>query len=35
VKALADAVLESYPARTGLTPMVMPVAAAQGAGRLD
>jgi galactokinase len=35
VKALADAVLESYPARTGLTPMVMPVAAAAGAGRLD
>jgi galactokinase len=35
VKALADAVLESYPARTGLTPMVMPVAAADGAGRLD
>jgi galactokinase len=35
VTALADAVMESYPTRTGLTPMVMPVDAAQGAGRLD
>jgi galactokinase len=34
VKPLADAVLESYPARTGLTPMILPVAAADGAGRL-
>jgi galactokinase len=34
VKALADAVLGSYPARTGLTPMILPVAAADGAGLL-
>jgi galactokinase len=34
VGALRDAVLAEYPARTGLTPMILPVQAATGAGRL-
>ena len=34
VPALADAVLASYPGRTGLTPMVLPVTPVDGAGRL-
>jgi galactokinase len=34
VDALRDAVERDYPARTGLTPRVLPVAAAAGAGRL-
>jgi galactokinase len=34
VAALRDAVLASYPARTGLTPMILPVSAAKGAGAL-
>jgi galactokinase len=32
VEALRDAVLASYPSRTGLTPTIIPVAAADGAG---
>jgi len=34
VQALRDAVVERYPSRTGLTPMVLPVAVTDGAGRL-
>ena len=34
VAALADAVREQYPARTGLTPMILPVRVASGAGRI-
>jgi galactokinase len=34
VAALADAVNESYPGRTGLAPMILPVTPADGAGRL-
>jgi galactokinase len=34
VDALRDAVLVEYPARTGLTPMILPVSAADGAGSL-
>jgi galactokinase len=34
VEALSEAVLRDYPGRTGLTPMVLPVAATAGAGRL-
>jgi len=34
VARLADVVKATYPARTGLTPMVLPVAPASGAGRL-
>ncbi len=34
VDALREAVMADYPARTGLTPMVFPVAAADGAGLL-
>jgi galactokinase len=34
VGALRAAVLAEYPARTGLTPMILPVQAATGAGRL-
>jgi len=34
VTRLADVVKATYPARTGLTPMVLPVAPANGAGRL-
>ena len=32
VGALRDAVLATYPARTGLSPMILPVTAAEGAG---
>jgi galactokinase len=32
--ALRDAVLRDYPPATGLTPMVLPVAATSGVGRL-
>ncbi len=35
VDALTAAVLADYPTRTGLEPVIMPVAAADGAGRLD
>ena len=34
IDAFASAVLEQYPARTGLDPMVIPVAAAPGVGRI-
>jgi galactokinase len=34
VGVLRDAVLASYPGRTGLTPMILPVSAANGAGPL-
>jgi galactokinase len=34
VDALRDAVLATYPARTGLNPMILPVTAAEGAGVL-
>lgn len=34
IDAFTKAVLEQYPARTGLDPMVIPVAAAQGVGRI-
>ena len=34
VAALGDAVRERYPARTGLTPMILPVSPANGAGAL-
>jgi galactokinase len=34
VEALRDAVLDAYPARTGLHPMILPVSAAGGAGAL-
>lgn len=34
VAALRDAVLATYPARTGLTPMILPVSPAKGAGAL-
>ena len=34
IDALGAAVRSEYPARTGLTPMVLPVHAADGAGRL-
>jgi galactokinase len=34
VDALATAVRERYPARTGLTPMILPVHVADGAGRI-
>jgi galactokinase len=34
IEALRDAVVTDYPGRTGLTPMVLPVRAADGAGRL-
>ena len=34
IDALAAAVLEQYPARTGLEPMVIPVAAAPGVSRI-
>jgi galactokinase len=35
VDALRAAVLDRYPARTGLTPMILPVRAAPGVGRID
>jgi galactokinase len=35
VDALRASVLRDYPSRTGLTPMVLPVAATEGAGRLS
>jgi galactokinase len=35
VDALRVAVERDYPARTGLTPTVMPVEAAEGAGRIS
>ena len=35
IDALEAAVMTDYPARTGLTPMVLRVVAADGAGRLD
>ena len=34
VDALRTAVLERYPAMTGLTPMILPVEATDGAGRI-
>ena len=34
VEALASAVRQRYPARTGLTPMILPVSVAHGAGRI-
>ena len=34
VDRLRDAVLARYPAATGLTPMILPVAATDGAGRM-
>jgi galactokinase len=34
VEALRTAVLDRYPGRTGLTPMILPVRAAAGAGRI-
>ena len=34
VETLTAAVLERYPARTGLTPMILPVSVAAGAGRI-
>ena len=35
VDSLAEAVLAAYPARTGLTPMILPVAPANGAGPIS
>ncbi len=34
IDSFREAVLDRYPARTGLEPMVIPVAAAAGAGRI-